>query len=183
MYVLLWVAQDQWNGFYSYLERKAIWARPEDLASRNVLLKPEPPWDCFDQCEAKVLDISLVWRRAFRCYRTSTGTSNASSLHTTYSVLGLGQNRVKPGSSLVCQLPMAVPGVPQLQPTTWHSGSIHQERLYNKQRISARKIQTLSAHKTLIVQSGHFCSAPAACVNNFSAYPQTVSVLDHLISI
>ena len=84
----------------------------------------------------------LVWRRAFRCYRTNTGTSSPSSIHMDYSVLGLGQNKVKPGSSLVCQFPSAVPGIPQLQPTAWHWGSINQERLYNKHRISARKIQT-----------------------------------------
>lgn len=84
----------------------------------------------------------LVWRRAFRCYRINTGTSSPSSIHMAYSVLGLGQNKAKPSSSLVCQFPLAVPGIPQLKSTTWHWGSINQERLYNKHRIPTRKIQT-----------------------------------------
>lgn len=86
----------------------------------------------------------LVWyeKRAFRCYRTNTGTSSPSSIHMAYSVLGLGQNKAKPSSSLVCQFPSAVPGIPQLKLTTWHWGSINQERLYNKHRIPTRKIQT-----------------------------------------
>lgn len=42
----------------------------------------------------------------------------------------------------MCQFPLAVPDIPQLQPTTWHRGSINQERLYNKHRIPGRKIQT-----------------------------------------
>lgn len=90
----------------------------------------------------KDMTFCLVWRRASRWYRSSTGTSSPSSIPMAYSVLGLGWNRVKPSSRLLCQFPLAVPDIPRLQPTTWHRGSINQERLYNKHRIPGRKIQT-----------------------------------------
>lgn len=84
----------------------------------------------------------LVSRRASRWYRTNTGTSKPSSVPMAYSVLGLVCNRVKPSSRLVCQFLLAVPDIPQLQLTTWHRGSINQERLCKKHRIPGRKIQT-----------------------------------------
>lgn len=143
------------------------------MASRNVLLESELLWDCWDQCEAKGLDILLGVEESLQVVQNQD--RNIQAMKYSYGLfcprLRVEQGKTQQQAGV--PVPLAVPDIPQLQPTTWHRGSINQERLHNRHRIPGKKkfkrVCTQNPHcpvRSLLLCTSCFCE-------QFSAYPQT----------
>lgn len=123
-----------------------------------------------------------VWRGAFRWSRTNTGTSRPSAIPMAYSVLGLGWNKVKRSSRLVCQFPLAVPDIPQLQPQPATGAPLIKRGYITSTEFRVEKFKHICTQNPHCpVQSLLLCTS-CFCERFFSLCSK-VSVLDHLISI